>query len=414
MDSITFNKKFNQIPLLIREHFGSEAVVDVIGKINESLGIKEEDEKRQRIIPRLLLRLEIKDIEPQKFTGEMAAELSLEKNKALSLSHEILRLILLPVKNDLREYGVDINLLEKFEMPAIKLIKHEPPAVLKDSDIEKAAQEPAEKFSAVPSPVKIDSGSVVNLKPPAVSKEEEAPMILHKEESEVKVLPGAKTSGMGGLFGFFKKKPAQSPELNQVAAKIQLSFNPADEKKAKEPEVAKTAAPKIKVIHYSEFNPPPADVFGKEAVGGKTGVEQKPVPMPITPVRQEQKEIKKIDFEPKIIRPEPPKEIKTPPPFQLKEEKPSFISSPPKQNFGVFQAPSSPVIKQEKEISEIKLEPKVIDFSPPQPSPKPAPKLAEPPPLPKPEHEIKLEDVPVGEDIVDLRNIDRVKKSTDK
>lgn len=418
MDSKIFSQKLSTVPENIREYFGSEGVVNVVGKINESLGIPEEDMKQQRIIPRLLFRLEVKDIEPQKFTGELAAELNLEKNKALSLSHEILRLILLPIKEDLRKYGVDINLLEKFEAAPVKFIeKPSPaPAPLKDEDIEEAVQKSVIVTEA-------DSGSVVDLKAAAAVKEEkkeEGPVILHTEEAQVKPLSGERTSGMGGLFGFFKKKPEASPEIKQVAAKVQFSFKPLEADKAKEPQTAKTAEPKIKVIHYSEFSPAGKNVFGGEAGLEKIKEAQKQAaasgqaPAPSAPVSQAQKEIKKIEFEPKIITPKspsPPKPDAPPAPLP-KAQKPAEPRSFSRDDFSGVKISPEPAMKQEKEIKEIKLEPKIIDFSsPPKPKPvetAPAPS-SPPPPAPKPEYEVKLADVPVGEDIIDLRNIERAK-----
>jgi hypothetical protein len=118
MDNIqTLRSKLNLIPLPIRSWFASEETSSMVQTINEHFKVQESD---RTVIPKLLLRLEAKDLQPDYFAGELSGELKIDRDKALGISAEVQRVILGPVKKDFADIGIDISLLEKFQIPAIK------------------------------------------------------------------------------------------------------------------------------------------------------------------------------------------------------------------------------------------------------------------------------------------------------
>jgi hypothetical protein len=115
MDILTLYSKIAAVPASIRQWLGS---VEMTEK-NEAL------EKQFNLptgsagtIAKLIQRLQIKDLAPENFSGQLALELNLEKNKALLIVDEIKKAVLLPIQKELENYGVDVTLLDKFN-PAV-------------------------------------------------------------------------------------------------------------------------------------------------------------------------------------------------------------------------------------------------------------------------------------------------------
>jgi hypothetical protein len=117
MDSKTFLSKIQVTPPTIRTWFASEEVSSMVRTINQHFNIQKAD---KTVIPKLLARLEVKDIEPDYFAGELSEELKLDRDKALGISSEIKRTILGPLGKEFSDFGINISLLDKFQIPAIK------------------------------------------------------------------------------------------------------------------------------------------------------------------------------------------------------------------------------------------------------------------------------------------------------
>ena len=117
MDRKLLQSKIAASPSAIRDWFSTDACVTAVGKLNDQFNMAGEN---RRIIPRLLLRLEIKDISPEYFAGALAVTLNVDKNRASMIVDEIKKSVLAPVEKDFTDYGVDLSLLDKFELPIVK------------------------------------------------------------------------------------------------------------------------------------------------------------------------------------------------------------------------------------------------------------------------------------------------------
>jgi len=125
------------VPEEVRGWFGSEKVTRTLMELNERLGLR--DEKRS-IIPRVLLRLEVRDLPPEDFINTIAEELDIAPMSAKSITHEIKEIILEPIKSSLDDWEVNIDLIDVSGVPAgIKL-----PKIKKPIQIEKKPIEPRE------------------------------------------------------------------------------------------------------------------------------------------------------------------------------------------------------------------------------------------------------------------------------
>ncbi len=77
--------------------------------LNKKLGIKNE---KRRIVPRLIIRLVLKDLEPGDFINELAAALNMNDQAAKALAQEIEEKIFNPIALGLRQsIGLDIKLI---------------------------------------------------------------------------------------------------------------------------------------------------------------------------------------------------------------------------------------------------------------------------------------------------------------
>ncbi|GEM_PF-2992873 len=253
MTSKELREKLAEVPQVIREWFGSEEVVAHIRSLSNELGTPRE---KRGAIPRLLLRLEVGDLEPQFFSGELAQELGLTKERALAVASEIRKTILHPKKEALSDYGIDQFLLEEFNLPI--------PRMRRETVTPVAAPSSAPTFGS----------STAILHPPSVPQEPSpppsptttkstvTPFVLHEEKpltSEAKKEP---MKGFSLPFGLFKPK---APESTISRASVE--------------------APKQ--VHYSEYRSGGAPGGGGEFINletfGKTSVAPKSVTPPTPP-----------------------------------------------------------------------------------------------------------------------------------
>ena len=91
--------------------------MSAVATINQHFKIADKD---QYVISKIIQRLQIKDLDAEYFAGEIASQLNIDKSNALAITAEIKRIILSPLRKELSDYGIDITLLDKFQMPLIK------------------------------------------------------------------------------------------------------------------------------------------------------------------------------------------------------------------------------------------------------------------------------------------------------
>jgi hypothetical protein len=125
MDTQAIRTKLKLTPLPIRFWFASEDVSLLVQAINQHFNIPDKD---TGVLPILLARLEAKDIAADYFAGELSIELNSDRDKALGISAEVKRTILDPIKKDFSDFGIDISLLDKFQIPAIEGLKPSTPS----------------------------------------------------------------------------------------------------------------------------------------------------------------------------------------------------------------------------------------------------------------------------------------------
>jgi len=117
----------------------------------------------------LLARLEIKDLEPDYFAGELSEELKMDRDKALGISAEVKRTILGSVKKELSDIGIDISLLDKFQIPVIKELS--PSAVAAKTAAPTIIQDinSSPKGAPVPANIATIPAAKIATKPPTLS-----------------------------------------------------------------------------------------------------------------------------------------------------------------------------------------------------------------------------------------------------
>ena len=128
--------------------------------LDELLGLKEE---RRRIIPRLLLRLEVKDLHAADFVDAISQELTIGPQTAKSIAIEIKESMLKPIEASLTNWDINIDLIDVEGGIALKKTKTTP---YQENDVGKKQ------------PPKIKEGETFPLTP--ITSQE--PKIIHQEE----------------------------------------------------------------------------------------------------------------------------------------------------------------------------------------------------------------------------------------
>ncbi|HDY73241.1 MAG TPA: hypothetical protein ENH86_01560 [Candidatus Jorgensenbacteria bacterium] len=98
-----------EVPEDIRSWISSEKTTYFMMELNEKLGLREE---RVRIIPRLLLRLEVKDLHAAEFVDAISQELTIGPEKAKSIAIELKENILKPIEASLSDWDINIDLID--------------------------------------------------------------------------------------------------------------------------------------------------------------------------------------------------------------------------------------------------------------------------------------------------------------
>src|SRR3989344_482438 len=109
LDNSELQRNIMELPDDVRGWLSSTRVTSTIKELNARLNLKDE---KMRVIPRIILRLVGKDVDPQDFTNTLALELGVSDSSAKIIAKEIEEKILHQIENSLRlSADVDVALL---------------------------------------------------------------------------------------------------------------------------------------------------------------------------------------------------------------------------------------------------------------------------------------------------------------
>jgi len=221
------------VPSSIKSWTGSDKTVRFIANLNEMLGLKQE---RRRIVPRLILRLIVKDLHPAEFINTLSQELQIGPESARTIAAEVKEHVLLPIQPALDEWDVDIDLIDTAHAGTLQRVVPQEP---EKREVEGAEEEMGERTE----PAAEESSRP---EPPVSGSPK--PFVLHTEESEAltpePAAPGATpprkrlslSSLGGGFFGNVPKEADATP-----SARVNIPEKP-------------------RVVHYREHQAPVGDV----------------------------------------------------------------------------------------------------------------------------------------------------------
>jgi hypothetical protein len=311
MDTKTLYSKLAAVPPPIKTWLSSDEMVDYVNNIDNQFILPQESSS---IIKKLAQRVLIKDIAPEYFSGELAAELKLEKDKAMHISSELKKTIFFPEKAAFSNYGIDIDLLDKFQMPiaksplanalgitqnagpslSVEISNSTPaPAVLKPSILsdvgwsKASSAGPGITLTAVPAtPIpprapSISAISIASVPVPqsAAAPAEPAPMMLHEDTNFKAAEKNA---------SFTLSKPGSGAEVHMEKSAAQAPTRPAvlefGGAKPPTPPSKTSATPASNAMHYTELKlslsaVPTADT-GPRSVNQIVPPSPVPVPKP--------------------------------------------------------------------------------------------------------------------------------------
>jgi len=417
-----FQKRVYNLPENLKNALNSESVMGTVGHICQSHYF---DNEKTLIIEQLTALVLSGFVAIEDMSKEIAENLEINKQLADSIYQEIDKKILTSLKDEIKKIYSPLVIPKsalswgatKIELkPAIKedvvdlktktvtgvsseAIEITSKAISKEAVVLKALELKPEIKKEEPTifgKVEPKTSSITLERPLG----EEAPMMLHKE-TELTPL-GAEKKSLAEAFTFSSgQEPTAKKESANLAVKISMGSETEEKKKDK----IQMEKPSIRVVHYSDLNTS-APTFGKQA----------------EPVISQSKEIN-IGFESKVVnRGGDGKTAQQKEPFDVTQGKFEKIFSGPLK-------PQTSEIKQEE--AKISISPveqtslKIDDGEKLDPlsfktsglsvreaaerkaleEAKKAPPKIEQKPTPKPLNELQLKDIPVEEDVIDLRKI---------
>jgi len=259
-----------EVPLKIRDWFSSEKITDLIINLNTKLGLEskigtglkfEPASEKATVIPLLILRLQIKDLEPQNFTQELSSQLNVDYEVAKSIAREIKKQILEPISQTLLRWEVDINRIAVGGLSFSEIKPPTKPEIEKKIEPKPLPVEPPTEaeLNPAPFPTSPTIPTTPSLVAPTIPPPADKPFIIHQETEPKPV--GERKRGTPPIIGWFQK---EKPKRTEPAIKVELETPGPKIEEKKEPIVAKTEAPKQKVIHYREVEMPTP--FGKPGI----------------------------------------------------------------------------------------------------------------------------------------------------
>lgn len=237
-------QSLDNTPEPIKIWLGSERVVYFIMDINHKLRITGE---RMSIIPRLILRLEVRDLPPQEFADALAKELEIPASEAQKVNNEIKARILKPIKKELFDWGVDIELMEP--LPGIEIIEKEEEKVVIPAPAEEKKEEikPAEPKKIT---IKVEEEKPAEIKPKE-GPPQGTPFMLFQKEEQARVQPQiseAIKSKITETIG-----PERKPSAPKATARLEIE-----------------GVEQPRTVHYSENSTPSTS-------SGQVKSENKPI-----------------------------------------------------------------------------------------------------------------------------------------
>ena len=222
----------NQVPEEIREYLASEQTTVLINGIRD-----EADVVLPGALPKLLFRLETKDLSVHDFVEAIERNLGVKPPKSLAIAKAIKERVLEPKRYTLSQWGVDISFLDVAQAPNLGEFRpFEAPGAASEPEKISLEQLTTETGQNVP----VQEETLASSANTAEQTKEGAPLILHREET----LTGEKKSSIRGFSfpGFFKSKKTEAESPPTVKVKIETPGQGPDKEK--------------RVVHYSEFRTP--------------------------------------------------------------------------------------------------------------------------------------------------------------
>jgi hypothetical protein len=266
----------DSLPLNLREALSSEKNADILWQICEAQHIPKE---KIYTVATLAGDVILGFVHFDDLAKSIRADLGVAPEIAQTVSDEINRKIFAPIRLNLEKVyappsGETIRLEDKFigakEEPetgtptVADILKPKPAETFKIVDMGQAA---APVFAEIPANKEEKT---------LVSGVPEGPVIIHKE-AELKPLSGSRKS-LGGLFGFLRGRQ-EKPEAEAVKAQVEMGGFPKNGIEPAKKE-AKTAEPKIRVIHYTDIpetvNPFPKAIAPEAETGFKIISDENP------------------------------------------------------------------------------------------------------------------------------------------
>lgn len=269
------DQRWDALPINLREVLCSPDYGKIIWDIGEKNHLT--DEKIGKIV-KFSGFIVMGFIHPEDLAAEIKLEIGINQEIVNSITGEINRKIFAPIKSDLEKVYKPVEEIEEVE----EEIKSEEVTLSQESEhvvdlrakSEEKREAPIGPLPAMPRPENLTDEELINLRTfekiggqkegKNISRESApgesssatggtGPVIIHKE-AEFKPVSAIKRS-LGGMFGFLKKDGAPPPPKSlPIAARIEIEDKDRQEKF--EPGIAKTQDPKIRVVHYSQFQTP--------------------------------------------------------------------------------------------------------------------------------------------------------------
>lgn len=252
-------KRFDSLPKNIRDALTSEINTQTILQICQSHYL---DEEKTSIIEQLAGLTLLGFVSQEEIKREISENLNLKHKHSEDIAREIDRKIFAPIRMDLEKIYSPVSAMPEIKPPTkrpepeVKIELEKEIKIEKDGiKIEKEPEPKPAPFPIAPTTPTIPTPVVPTTPVPA-----EKPFIL-QQETEAKPV-GEKKRGAPPIIGWFRKAmPTGRQEKPEPPIKVELETLGPKIEERKEPIVAKTEAPKQKVIHYREVEMPTP--FGK-------------------------------------------------------------------------------------------------------------------------------------------------------
>ena len=387
--------RYDSLPQVLKEALFSEDTDNLLWKIGDAHHLSDD---KKSILATLVGDVILGFIHFDDFEKQISIDLGIDARIAQSLIVEINKKILAPIKNEIEQNyqaPTAVTDIKRVEVPLSSPITVEP-SIIPPTEIK--IEKPEEVVKPVAVDLSAQAGAVAS-GPEALF--EEAPAIIHKEEKVQTVVP-AKVS-LGGLMGIFKRTAEKTAETPQVAAEVELGVSQKEITQSEQPSMVKTEKPKMRVVHYSDLRTPiaPADIFGKEVFKPEaSGVfGEQPTTNDKQPTTEE-KEKKEETKSEEILAIKSSAEIPQPQEPKIEILKPA---APPIEDVIPKELKFKRVDFKEEISQPLKIQP---DLSAEALAKAEATKPM--PPTDGEKHEIGLKEIPVSEEVLDLRTLEKM------